>query len=883
MDKDIVWLTIFSKLWKEGLDKFFEFLTGYEYEREIDRIIINYDNIRPAGEPLKTFGGYASGHESLKRMFEKIDKLLKDKKKSKVKLKPIDAMDIANIIAENVVSGGVRRSSQICLFDEDDEEIANAKSDLYKVVDGKWIKDESISHRQMSNNTMMYEEKPSREQLSEHLDNIRYSGEPGFLNVEEAKRRRDNFKGVNPCAEILLDSKGVCNLTSVNVMGFVEDGSLDREGLFKAQRLSARAAYRMTLLDFEFPEWDRINKRDRLVGLSLTGWQDMVNALGWNELDNDKRKQKALLQELKNIGQNAVEEYANQLGKKIPKLVTSVKPEGCITKDHSRVTDQGILYIDELDSNIDSYEENKFEELEGYTKDDNNISSVYNNGKDDIIRLTLKNGRKLDLTYNHPLSVNDEWKEAKDIEIDDIIDFKLGNYDKETHSILEDIDTNEFRKGSNGMNNYNTPNKMTEDLAWLIGAYLANGSFPIDKDRKYQHRIKFHCEHYDVHKKVQRIWKELFNLDTRIIKSSDRNSYTQDFGSVKIRKWFKKNNIDKVSNTKLDRIPKIIRTSSKKDIISFIVGYADNDGCFSRGSFSIDSINKGLIRQFQEIGEAVGISFSYIENTERDGYSDNTMYKNHMSRVYTKKEVIDYINEISVKAKNNPLKNSNGYKYIQNPYKVVSKEKIEDKKTYGVQVDNEHWYYQGGLKSHNTQTQMPTVSSGLHYNHSPYYIRRVRMSETDPLVNVLEDLNYTVEDVKGNPGTVVAEFPVKAPSGKVKDDVSAIEQLEVYKMFMENYVDHNASITVHVRDDEWDDVEEWLWNNWDSVVAVSFISYDDNFYDQMPYEEITEEEYQEMVDKIDGFKPSLVNKYEKKKHDREIEESSCETGACPIR
>ena len=86
--------------------------------------------------------------------------------------------------------------------------------------------------------------------------------------------------------------------------------------------------------------------------------------------------------------------------------------------------------------------------------------------------------------------------------------------------------------------------------------------------------------------------------------------------------------------------------------------------------------------------------------------------------------------------------------------------------------------------------------------------------------------------------TKVIEFPVKSPNGKTKYDVSALEQLENYKLFMENYVDHNCSITVHVRDKEWDQVEEWVWNNWDDVVALSFLSLDDNFYDLLPYEQI---------------------------------------------
>ncbi|MFW6022891.1 MAG: ribonucleoside-triphosphate reductase, adenosylcobalamin-dependent [Halanaerobiaceae bacterium] len=516
-EDDVVTLNIGDSKegWVQSLEYYFKILVEHSY-RPINKIIFNYDSVRPKGEKLKTFGGTASGHQSLKRMFTKINKLLDEKPErelddiKRVKLKPIDAMDISNIIAENVVSGGVRRSSQICLFSVDDQEIAQSKSNLYVQRDGEWMINPEISHRQMSNNSIFYKGKPSREQLNWHIKQMRFSGEPGFINAAEAARRRDNFKGVNPCAEILLDSRGVCNLTSINVMSFVnENNELDYDALYQAQQLSARSGYRMALIEFELPEWDHINKRDRLIGTSLTGWQDMVNAV-----DMSSEEEAKLLSKLRNIAREAAREISLELGDKEPKLVTTVKPEG-------------------------------------------------------------------------------------------------------------------------------------------------------------------------------------------------------------------------------------------------------------------------------------------------------------------------------------------------------------------------------------TQTQMPTVSSGLHYSHSPYYVRRVRISASDPLARVCEELNYPIYPEVGqdpdDPETLVIEFPVKAPEGKTKGDVSAIEQLETYKMFMENYVDHNASITVHVRDEEWDDVEEWLWENWDSVVGISFLSYNDSFYDLMPYEEIDQEEYKKRMEEMERFNPALVSKYEAEYMEREIDGTSCESGACPVR
>jgi ribonucleotide reductase alpha subunit len=635
-----------KEAWVQALKIYFEVITRHEYET-VNEIYFNYDSVRPKGERLKTFGGTASGHQSIKKMFDKLDSILELKQEEKVNLEPLDCLDIANIIGENVVSGGVRRTSEVGLFDVNDEDVKTAKNDLYTQESGEWVINEEISHRQMSNNSIYYEEKPSREQLHWHVEQMRYSGEPGFANAEVGRARRENFKGANPCftgdmklltdegykrfdvlveedsrinvvnkdgevtsgnvwsngvkdivevsfynqdsikctpdhifmtngkeeveakdmkgkrimpfveqgfdfdnvaenaphvkkveyigkeevydfsepkthwgvvegavvhncMEILLDSNGMCNLVSLNVFSFIEDGELNKEKMFEAQKLNARSAYRMALVDFELPAWDYVNKRDRLIGLSLTGWQDMKNAL-----DLSKEEEAEILRELRKVARKGAEEIANEMNDVVPELVTTVKPEG-------------------------------------------------------------------------------------------------------------------------------------------------------------------------------------------------------------------------------------------------------------------------------------------------------------------------------------------------------------------------------------TQTQMPTVSSGLHYSHSPYYIRRVRINADDPLVSVAEDLDWNVKNEVGQEGddltTKVIEFPVKAPKGKVKGDVSALEQLETYKMFMQEYVDHNASITVHVREDEWDDVEQWLWDNWEYVFGVSFLPYSDSFYDLMPYEECSKEEYEELAEKMGTFKPSLVNKYEKAhQKERELDNDGCEEGVCPVR
>lgn len=120
---------------------------------------------------------------------------------------------------------------------------------------------------------------------------------------------------------------------------------------------------------------------------------------------------------------------------------------------------------------------------------------------------------------------------------------------------------------------------------------------------------------------------------------------------------------------------------------------------------------------------------------------------------------------------------------------------------------------------------------------------------------------------------------MKAPVGRVKGDAAAIEQLENYKkMLMEHYVDHNCSITVHVQENEWEDVEHW-----DDVVALSFPSCDDSFYELLPYEEIDQAEYERRKAEMCPSNPAPLSRYEHEEAELDIGASDCVNGVCPIR
>lgn len=187
------------------------------------------------------------------------------------------------------------------------------------------------------------------------------------------------------------------------------------------------------------------------------------------------------------------------------------------------------------------------------------------------------------------------------------------------------------------------------------------------------------------------------------------------------------------------------------------------------------------------------------------------------------------------------------------------------------------------VKPEGTITLLYGASSGIHDAYAPFYIRRMRMSRTDALAVVLAKMGVPVEDAINAPQTVVFSFPVKTAAKQAASKKSAVEQLERYKNIMQTYVDHNASNTIYLDESEVDQVTDWLYDNWDSYVAVSFLAKFGQ-YEQAPMEEIDEETYNklaaQMPDLSDLHARLAEVEYEMSAGD-ELE--GCDTGSCPIR
>lgn len=191
------------------------------------------------------------------------------------------------------------------------------------------------------------------------------------------------------------------------------------------------------------------------------------------------------------------------------------------------------------------------------------------------------------------------------------------------------------------------------------------------------------------------------------------------------------------------------------------------------------------------------------------------------------------------------------------------------------------------VKPSGTVSQTVDCASGMHPRHSQYYIRRIRISANDALFKMLKDQGVPhypeVGQTYDTAHTFVLEFPVKSPKGGVfKDDITAIDQLEHWKVVKVNYTEHNPSVTVSVGDDEWIEVASWIYKNWDIVGGLSFLPRSNHVYQLAPYEAITEQRYNELKGTVANIDFSKIMTYEIHDETEVKKELACVGGVCEI-
>lgn len=281
-------------------------------KRRADVLVLDFSQIRPAGERLKGYGWISSGDETFAPATKAIAELLNAR--AGELLTRMDILDVLNHLGTTLSS---RRSAEIALVPFGDPEwkaFALAKKDF-------WL--HNNHHRQQSNNSLLFNSRPDMDTISSIFALMQSAGgsEPGFINAVEAKRRAPWFSGCNPCAEILLPNKGFCNLVEINLSRF----NKNPERLWHVARIIARANYRQTCVNLDDGvlqrAWHENNEFLRLCGVGVTGvvqWENADSRVAWDML--------------KRLVKQAANSMADELGLPRPKAVTTVKPSGTLSK-----------------------------------------------------------------------------------------------------------------------------------------------------------------------------------------------------------------------------------------------------------------------------------------------------------------------------------------------------------------------------------------------------------------------------------------------------------------------------------------------------------------------------------------------------------------------
>ena len=188
------------------------------------------------------------------------------------------------------------------------------------------------------------------------------------------------------------------------------------------------------------------------------------------------------------------------------------------------------------------------------------------------------------------------------------------------------------------------------------------------------------------------------------------------------------------------------------------------------------------------------------------------------------------------------------------------------------------------VKPSGTLSLLAGVTPGAHPGYSTYFIRRIRIASDSPIVDVCKNHGYDIEYQRNFDGTedhstVVVSFPSKFPKNTiVAEDMKAIDQLNVIKKLQEEWSDNAVSVTIYYRLEELNDIKAWLAENYINVKSVSFLLHNDHGFDQAPYEEITEDVYNEMISKV-----KLITNFDGLVSLDDMDIADCEGGACPVR
>ena len=188
------------------------------------------------------------------------------------------------------------------------------------------------------------------------------------------------------------------------------------------------------------------------------------------------------------------------------------------------------------------------------------------------------------------------------------------------------------------------------------------------------------------------------------------------------------------------------------------------------------------------------------------------------------------------------------------------------------------------VKPSGTVSQLTDAASGIHARHNEYYIRTVRADRKDPLCQMMIDMGFPHEPCVMKPDhTMVFSFPMKAEGSVTRNDLTAIEHLELWLTYQRHWCEHKPSITITVREHEWMEVGAWVYKHFDEISGISFLPHSDHSYRQAPYQDCSKEEYEKALSQMpENVDWSLLSQYEKEDNTKGTQTFACSGDKCEV-
>lgn len=820
--------------------------------------------VRPAGSPLKTFGGRSSGPGPLDELFKNVVRIFKNA--AGRRLQSIECSDIMNHIGATVVVGGVRRSAQISLSNLSDDRMRNAKT-------GQWWVDNA--QRALANFSAAYTEKPEIGIFMQEWKSLydSKSGERGIFNragaITKMKKlgRRDYQKyehmygGSNPCCvsgDMLIctnqGNKFVKDLVDIPFSFTLNNTTYSSNGFWftgekPVYKITTSRGYSVTATE------------DHRIMLSDNTWIP----LGDLEIGDTLK--------LYHQDSNDIIIDSNQFDKGW--IIGEVWGDG--------------------GHNPDKY---------------NTYVCFWGDNKEFLSDLSYSIISKFDVNYNSPIKsrgpVYNKRNNTLLVQKKALTEFITPYLSKKTKNILPKLETENLSLIAGFISGvFDADGTITGNLSNGIQLQLSQSKFDdlqkiqqmllcfgiVSSIRKMNNKLcsmlpdgKGGRKEYNIKPQYRLdISRDCVEIFAKYIgfKDPTKSKKLIDLCSAKIKTPYSSRYESMVTNIEYIgivpvydcNVPEIELFSCNGIIVHnceiFLrsAGFCNLTEVVIRPTDTLDDLLKKV-----EIATIMGTFQSSLSNFRylRTIWKKNTEEERLLGVSLT--GIMDHsiLSKVSTEAIN----------WLE----TMKSHAINTNKIWAEKLNINQSVAVTTTKPSGTVSQLVDSSSGIHPRYAHHYIRTVRSDKLDPIGMFLKDQGIPCEnDITKPEKTWVFSFPIKSPPySRIASEITAIEQLEHYLMFYRHWAEHTVSITVYVREHEWLDVGAWVYSHFDEIGGISFLPYSDHIYQQAPYQPISEEKYNELLQTIPKVQWDQFNVDEHEDKTEGAQQYACSGGMCEL-